>query len=154
MTTRAALHRGCLFAASLLLLLGCRDTPTAPADAVPPPEVRAVADIDAPVDSIPGGDHPGLYYLLFDGQNEAFDEDDAPATILEALIERGFDLREAWYPIAASVEVPCMAPNVYPALVVRLGASDEEIRQLGFVSDPSPNIPNCGVEEFEYYRFE
>lgn len=145
---------GYVFIGALLMLLGCRDTPTEPDVTVPSSELRNTADITVPVDTIPGSDHPALYYLLFDGQNGTFDEDEAPETILEVLLEQGFALRDAWYPIVASVEVPCMAPNVHPAFVVRLEAPDEDIRELGFESDPSPNHPNCGVEEFEYYAFE
>lgn len=145
---------GLAFVAVALLLAGCRDTPTEPEASLPSPETRNASDITEPVDTIPEDEHPALYYLIFNGEDTRFDEDDEPETILRALLEHDFAVQEAWYPITSSIEVPCMAPNVYPAFVVQLDTPNADIQELGFVSDPSPNIPNCGVEAFEYYRFD
>ena len=119
-------------------------TKEAPSALIRPPQGPAATDTtDA-----------ALYYLVFDGRGGMFRAEDDPATILRALIRRGFALEDAWFPISSSVEVACMAPNVYLALVVRLRAPDAQITALDFTDTPSPAYPNCGVEAFQYYNFD
>ena len=47
-----------------------------------------------------------------------------------------------------------MAPNVYPALVVRLQAPDPRIKALDFTTAPGPVCPNCGIKVFKHYAFD
>lgn len=154
------------FAGLVLLLMlsagaaGCDSDSTADAPTLPLPEPQTVAeeDISEPVAPSPNaGEVPErIYYLILDGRN---DEVEGPEPLLEKLLARDVGLEEAWYPVLESIETPCAAPNVAPALVVQLDdPRSAALEELGFISDPRdlnpPIYPNCGVEEFEHYVFE
>ncbi len=111
----------------------------------PPPDT-AVTDTSASGEA--------LYYLIFDGRSEQFGEESEPETILRALIRHGMAIQDAWSPIASSVKVDCMAPNVYLALIVRLEAPDPRIKDFDFAATPGRVYPNCGIEAFEHYDFD
>ncbi len=137
------------------LTLGLLAVPPMPNDTIPEPDTVSTRDIPVPVVRPPGapGAAEAVYYLIFDGRSERFDEEDPPATILQAVRERGIAMTDAWAPIAASIRMPCMAPNVFLALVVQLEAPDAAITELGFTRHPEHVLPNCGVERFHHYAF-
>lgn len=147
-------------AALLLLMAGCQDAPVAPDVALPTPETVALDRIEEPVAPAPE-ENPqaeALYFYIYDGSTEANAAANQSPALLERLLESGIALQAAWNPILESVQVPCGAPNVYPALVVELQAPDRSILDYGFVADPGglepPLYPNCGIEKFQYYNFE
>ena len=74
---------------------------------------------------------------------------DDPRPLLEELVDGGVDLVAAWQP---RYETPCAAPTATAALVVQVQGPAPGIEDLGFVSDPEPWIPNCGIREFWEYR--
>lgn len=127
-----------------------------PRDTIPEPETVSAREIPAPVvrPADTSGTAAAFYYLVFDGRSERFDEEDPPEVILQALLDRGIAMTDAWAPIAASIEEECMAPNVFLSFVVRLEAPDEIITELDFTQHPERVYPNCGVEQFYHYVFD
>lgn len=131
------------------------DSGAADSSAVPEPQTVAADRIDAPVTRPPqGGGSASIYYLIEDDEAARERLQEGPEPVLRALLERGLAVEAAWYPIASSIRVPCMAPEVYPALVVKLKAPEPAIEALGFQSDPGRTLPNCGVETFLHYAFD
>lgn len=127
-----------------------------PNDTIPDPQTVAADEVPEAVVQSPGSTDTTatFYYLIFDGRSERFDEDDPPEQIVRALLDKDLPLEAAWAPIPSSVKVPCMAPNVYPAFVVKLKTPDEAIGELDFTADLEHINPNCGIEQFDRYVFD
>lgn len=159
------MKRASLMLFALLLTMtaaSCQDDGVAGPDslAVPEPSIVEATAIEAPVKRMPDHTETATYYLIFGGPyaanaGHAFPED--PEAVLKRVLEQGFAPLDAWHPVEASIQVPCGAPNVYSALVVRLAAPNPEMEEMGFVANPAalrppPNL-NCGVEQFKHYAF-
>ena len=148
-----------LVAFLVLGLLGCDSDATDPGEEVFASQTVSAENITDPVAPPPEsyeGDEQ-IYYLIFDGEDNGGEsvKEEGPEELFRDLLDSGVPLEEAWYPVVNSIEKPCAAPNVHPALVVKLGSSFEGSLEEAFEleADPRPVHPNCGIEEFEHYTF-
>ncbi len=119
---------------ALILMLGCSGDETV---IRPTPEQSPVED-----DAVPGQGE-GIYY------NFSVKPSDDPRPILEQILDSGIDLRAAWHPRYESL---CMIMTAAAALVVQIDGQSTGMEELGFVADPEPLLPNCGVGHFWEYR--
>lgn len=148
-----------LVAFLVLGLAGCDSDATDPGAQEFASQTVSAENISDPVAPLPESytEDDQIYYLIFDGEHSGGEsvKEEGPTELFRDLLDSGVPLEEAWYPVVNSIEMPCAAPNVHPALVVKLGSSYEGSLEEAFQleADPRPVHPNCGIEEFEHYTF-
>jgi len=123
-------------AATLALALSACDNTTTPVTDLPLATAVTADDVPAPGDGV-------FFYIGATAQDD-------PEPLLKEALRRGVVLDAAWVPQYGS---PCAAPTATTALVVRASKQTGPLSGLGFVSDPSPWLVNCGVDDFWKYDF-
>jgi len=104
---------------------------------------RVTPDRIAVAEGVPPRPGDGVYFNFSVGRA------DDPRPILEQILDAGMDLTAAWQPRDM---VLCAAMGAREALVVEIDGPAPGIGALGFVADPEPWLPNCGISRFWEYR--
>ena len=125
---------------SILFFFSCNKDP----QSVSLPEFQIVDVQDLPPSN------SNQYYLLRTN-GSSLDRTSSHEAVLKELIEKGVSIVDAWYPLYST---PCMSPGAVDALVIRVNNETSVLVERQFTKNPDPFFrPNCGVDKFQYYRF-
>jgi len=121
-----------------ITLAGCSDGPTdtAPQRTVPEPTLVTSADIPS-----------GASATLYRGIGSALVESPVPVTVLQNILDAGYDLRRAWHP-----QVSICGAITLDELILQLGSPDVRIINLGFFPDTLSSHEGCttGWDEYDF----
>lgn len=120
--------------AVVLIVVGCGDDE----------EMKVIPDPIVVTDESVAGPGPGVFYHL------AVTHESNVRPLLQQALDRGVVIAFAWQPNQPS---PCADPSAREALVLQVKGDSSGLTGLGFVDDPTPWVPNCGITEFLEYRF-